>query len=269
MSISLTRRHALTAVAATAGAALMPRAVVAQSRDVLLPGSEVCALTPEVTEGPYYLDRTLVRADIREDRAGVPLHLRMQVVDTACTPRAGARVDIWHCDAQGVYSAFGGGEAGQESAAGETFLRGTQMTDERGVVEFATIYPGWYRGRTTHIHFKVFLDDRTVLTGQVFFPDALSEYLYLNVPAYMRDAPRDTVNASDGITRQATRASHAWIKEGDAAYLAQIVVGVDPDAVSPAGSGPQGGPPPGDRGMPPSQRSGQAPHRSSIVPGQE
>ncbi len=268
MPLSITRRTALTAVATTAGASLMPRALVAQQAQVLLPGSEVCALTPEVTEGPYYLDQRVLRADIREDREGVPLLLRMQVVDAACVPLAGARVDIWHCDAQGIYSAFGGGETGQQSAAGETFLRGTQRSDERGLVAFTSIYPGWYRGRTTHIHFKVFLDERTVLTGQIFFPDALSEYLYLNVPAYMRGTTRDTSNADDGIAQQATRTSHAAIKEEDAGYLAQIVVGVDPMAASSAGARPGFAPPPGRRGPPQGERAEGRTRRGSLVPGQ-
>ena len=240
-----TRRQALVAIAATSGAALMPRALIAQTSGLLV-GAEVCALTPAVTEGPYYVDPGLVRSDITEGRAGVPTRLRMQVVDASCAPVEGARVDIWHCDAQGVYSGFGGGEAGQESAEGETFLRGTQFADARGVVEFATIYPGWYRRRTTHVHFKVFLDARTVLTGQVFFPDALSEWLYENAPAYAREGTRDTLNADDGIAAQATRASYATIAEGDAAYLAQLVVGVDPGAAAQAGaSGLGGGRPPG------------------------
>lgn len=239
-----TRRQALVAIAATSGAALMPRALLAQTSGLLV-GAEVCALTPEVTEGPYYVDPGLVRSDITEGRAGVPTILRMQVVDAACAPAEGARVDVWHCDAQGVYSGFGGGDVGQESE-GETFLRGTLFADAAGVVEFTTIYPGWYQGRTTHVHFKVFLDERTVLTGQVFFPDALSEWLYENAPAYLRDGTRDTLNADDGIAAQATRASYATVAEGDGAYLAQLVVGVDPAATSQAGAqGPGSGRPPG------------------------
>ena len=157
------------------------------------------------------------------------------------------------------------------SEQGETFLRGTQMADGRGVAEFITIYPGWYRGRTTHVHFKVFLDARTVLTGQIFFPDALSEFLYLNVPAYLRDGARDTLNDGDGIARQATRASHAAIAEGDAAYLAQLVVGVDPAAVSkqggrPAGP-PTGGMPQGGTGAFPEGPLGAGTRRGSLVPG--
>lgn len=225
----LTRRDALTAIVVTASGAMVPRAVWAQTRDasLLLPGSDVCALTPEVTEGPFYLDADLVRRDIREDRVGAPTVLRMQIVGTDCTPFEGARVDVWHCDAQGVYSSYGG-DRGQVSEKGETFLRGTQMADARGVVEFETIYPGWYRGRTTHIHFKVFLDQETVLTGQLFFPDALSDYLYLNAPAYARDATRDTLNDGDRIAQSATRASFASVEEEDSGYLAQLIVGVRP-----------------------------------------
>ena len=242
-----TRRRALVAISATSGAALMPHALVAQTSNLLV-GAEVCALTPEVTEGPYYVDPGLVRANITEGRPGVPMRLRMQVVDATCAPVNNARVDVWHCDAQGIYSGFGGGETGQESAEGDTFLRGTLFADAAGVVEFATIYPGWYRGRTTHVHFKVFLDERTVLTGQVFFPDALSEFLYLNAPDYARSSTRDTLNADDGIAAQATRASYAAVSEGDATYLAQLVVGVDPAATSQAGArGPGDGPPPGPR----------------------
>ncbi|MEO1976429.1 MAG: intradiol ring-cleavage dioxygenase, partial [Paracoccaceae bacterium] len=257
--MTFTRRQALVAIAATSGAALMPRALVAQTSNLLV-DAEVCALTPEVTEGPYYVDPGLVRADITEGRAGVPLRLRIQVVDAACAPVEGARVDVWHCDAQGLYSGFGGGDEGQESAGGETFLRGTLFADTAGVVEFATIYPGWYRGRTTHIHFKVFLDERTVLTGQVFFPDALSEFLYENAAAYLRDGTRDTLNADDGIAAQATRASYAAVTEGDAAYLAQLVIGIDPTTTSQAGAGGPGGaapagPPPGGEGGRQAQRT--------------
>lgn len=249
---ALSRREALAAIAVTASGAMVPRVLWAQENDgtALLPGSNVCVLTPEVTEGPYYFDPKLVRRDIRENRTGVPTVLRLQVVGASCAPIADARVDVWHCDAQGVYSSFGG-DSGQESEKGETFLRGTQMTDARGRVEFLTIYPGWYRGRTTHIHFKVFLDQANVLTGQIFFPDVLSEYLYLNVAAYKRGAIRDTFNDSDGIARSATRASFASVKEDEEDYLAQLIVGVDPDARSTQPVEPEGGrrPPPGT--MPP------------------
>ncbi|WP_172296342.1 intradiol ring-cleavage dioxygenase [Pseudoruegeria sp. HB172150] len=228
---SVTRRAALTGVAVTATGLLLPRTSLAAT-NYLLPDTDVCALMPEVTEGPYYLDEVLVRRNIREDRVGVPVLVRMQVVDASCAPVPGARVDVWHCDAQGIYSSFGGGETGQSSTENETFLRGTQMADETGVVEFDTIYPGWYRGRTTHIHYKVWLNETNILTGQIFFPDALSEYLYQNAEPYLRDGERDTLNGNDSIAQQATHAAFAGITEEESSYLVQLIVGVDPNAVS-------------------------------------
>lgn len=229
------RRRALTLLSVGASGLMLPRLVYADT-SALIPGADVCALTPEVTEGPYYLDAGLLRRDITEGRPGVPVALRLQVVDADCQPLEGARVDLWHCDAQGVYSGFGGG-SGQVSAPGETFLRGTQLADGRGLVRFETIYPGWYPGRTTHMHFKVWLDARQVLTGQIFFPDALSEYLYGHVAAYRRAAARDTFNGTDGIAAQATRAAYGAVTEGDAAYLVEMIVGVDPTAEPAAGGG--------------------------------
>jgi protocatechuate 3,4-dioxygenase beta subunit len=107
-------------------------------------------------------------------------------------------------------------------------LRGTQMTDARGVVSFRTIYPGWYPGRTTHIHYKVFLDQRTVLTSQIFFPDALSQYFYQSVEPYStRGADRDVMNRNDRIARRVGDGGYAAIREQTDAYSAQLVVGVD------------------------------------------
>ena len=243
MTLPTSRRRALETIAVTGTGLLLPRRLLARDTGGLIRGADVCLLTPEVTQGPYYLDERLVRSDIGEGRPGVPLAVRLQVVDAACAPLADARVDVWHCDAQGVYSSFGGAERGQSSQPGETFLRGTQMTDRRGIVGFATIYPGWYRGRTTHIHFKVLMAEAGVLTGQLFFPDALSAYLYANVPAYARGAARDTLNAGDGIARQATHASFAAITEERTEYLAELIVGVDPRARSTEPGRPPGPPP--------------------------
>jgi protocatechuate 3,4-dioxygenase beta subunit len=120
-----------------------------------------CTVTAEQTEGPFYFDVDEIRGDIREDRDGETLRLGVRVrdADGGCEPLPDAVVDIWHCDAEGNYS-----------ADGETFLRGAQVTDRDGVVEFTTIYPGSYPGRTRHIHAKVHLDRRTVLTTQFYFP---------------------------------------------------------------------------------------------------
>ena len=115
-------------------------------------------------------------------------------MDSACKPLPDARVDIWHADASGIYSGYRG-QPGNISTEGETFMRGTQFADANGIVEFRTVYPGWYPGRTTHIHFKVFLDQASVLTGQIFFPDEVSDQVYATVAPYNeRSARRDTTN---------------------------------------------------------------------------
>lgn len=261
----LTRRDAFRALAVTAsGGVLMTRTAFAQEAGAgagqtaaLLQGADVCTIVPEVTEGPYYFDPELERADITEGRPGIPLRVRLQIVDAGCVVIQGARVDIWHCDATGVYSGYAGqGDDGAVDTSGETFMRGTQFTDENGIAEFETIYPSWYRGRTTHIHFKIFIAENVVLTGQMFFPDALSEYIYLNVAPYNeRSGMRDTLNANDGIATQSTRAAYAFLKETDEDYLAAMIIGIDPNAQPGTGFGRPGGgmrpPPPASNGGPP------------------
>ncbi|WP_232630612.1 intradiol ring-cleavage dioxygenase [Methylobacterium sp. Leaf118] len=195
----------------------------------------VCLLTPQAVEGPFYTDPRLVRADIAEGRPGVPLRLRLRVIEAGpCTPIPGARVDVWHCDAQGLYSGYPGqGDARTLDTSGQTFLRGTQATDAGGWASFETIYPGWYPGRATHIHVKVFLDRRTVLTGQIYFPDALSEFLYTQVPAYGgRRFERLVVNVNDGIAREEDPQRRAFcaVKEESDRYVASLVIGVRRDA---------------------------------------
>jgi protocatechuate 3,4-dioxygenase beta subunit len=281
----LRRRSVVTAIVVTAAGGLMlPKSVFAQTLDAdtapLLLDADVCVITPEVTEGPYYFDPQLVRADITEGRPGVPVVFRLQVVDQSCKPLEDARVDIWHCDASGLYSNYAGqgdDHAHPTSTEGETFLRGTQMADPRGIVEFTSIYPGWYRGRTTHVHFKVFLSDSNVLTGQIFFPDALSEYIYGNVAPYSdRGAERDTLNDGDGIAQSASRASFAAVKEEEDNYLVSLIIGVDPEATSagfgfgpggPGGPPPGGGMPPGGPGDPLEGPMGSGGRRGSVVPG--
>jgi protocatechuate 3,4-dioxygenase beta subunit len=230
----LNRRDALSILAVTAaGGALIPRSAFAQ--DAKLMAADVCIIVPEVTEVPYYFDPALERVDITEGRPGLPLKLQMQVVDMGCEPVPGARVDVWHCDADGIYSGYNGYE-------GETFMRGTQFADADGKVEFATVYPGWYRGRTTHIHFKVFLDETTVLTGQIFFPDDVSEQVYEGIDPYTAHPNRDTFNDEDNIAQQAGTASIASVDSMPDEYTAALIVGVDPTAVSSGGFGGLGDP---------------------------
>ncbi|HSF62108.1 MAG TPA: intradiol ring-cleavage dioxygenase, partial [Gaiellaceae bacterium] len=134
-------------------------------------GAVTCVLAPEQTEGPYYLDDARVRRNITEGKAGVPLALRLTVVDaSSCKPISGAAVDVWHCDAAGIYS--GTSAQGTED---ERFLRGVQRTDAKGVALFRTVYPGWYPGRTVHIHVMVHIGGNVVHTGQLYFPDAVTD----------------------------------------------------------------------------------------------
>lgn len=236
---TLSRRGALKTIAVATTGILAPQPVIASTARNLLADTDVCQVMPDVTEGPYYLDETLVRRNLREDRTGVPVLLRLQIVDASCRPMTSARTDVWHCDAQGNYSAFGGA-APPAAKDSKTYLRGTQFTDDAGVAEFETIYPGWYRGRTTHIHYKVFIHETNVLTGQIFFPDALSEYLYEHAVPYKRDAQRDMVNERDDIAQQATRTAFANVKEDAGRYLVQLAIGIDPSAVSRAAYAPVG-----------------------------
>jgi protocatechuate 3,4-dioxygenase beta subunit len=217
----------------------------------------VCKLTPQVTQGPYWFDPKLNRADVTEGKPGVPVRVAITVVDGNCRPIPNARVDLWHCDAAGIYSGYDGqGDDHATGAKGKTFLRGAQVTDAAGRASFASIWPGWYEGRTPHIHLKVFLDARSVLTAQLFVPDALSEWLYDNVPAYRRPHRRDTFNRQDGIALQGGEAMVAAVREMGDGYELALTLGVDP-AVDwkDQGFGPGGpmGPPPGGpgRGPPP------------------
>ena len=246
------RRRALTLIAITAaGGVFLPQRLFAQGATTnLLPGADVCVLVPEVTEGPYYFDPALVRNDITEGKPGAPLLVRLQVVNAACQPQANARVDIWHCDAAGVYSGYAN-QTGGLTTVGETFLRGTLFTDANGTVEFTSIYPGWYQGRTTHVHFKVFLDERNVLTGQIFFPEDLNNAIYASHPDYARTATRGTFNANDGIAQQAGEASIAAMTQEGETYLAQLIVGIDPNATPAAVGVPGAGGPPAGFGAPP------------------
>jgi protocatechuate 3,4-dioxygenase beta subunit len=263
---AMTRRQTLTALA-TAGAVALPVKGQAQPAAAgrLLPTANVCVLTPRQEDGPFYFDPKLVRAEITEGRTGVPLGLVLQIVEARdCAPVKGARVDVWHADAIGYYSGYPGqGDAHKISTTDQHFLRGTQLTDDDGQVSFTTIYPGWYKGRTTHIHCKVFLDDRTVLTTQIYFPDALSEFIYRNVKPYNnRASERDTVNTTDYVVRKSNddRGSFCNIKEEADRYLASLVIGVDRGVR-------QDAPPPAAPPKAVEASAGARPKKGTLVPG--
>jgi protocatechuate 3,4-dioxygenase beta subunit len=167
----------------------------------------LCTVTPALTEGPYFVDERLNRSDIRTDpgtgaaRAGVPLAMKLQLSQISalvgCTPLVGALVDIWHCDALGVYS-----DVSAQNSRGQRFLRGYQISDSNGEVQFTTIYPGWYQGRAVHIHFKVRTNPSSnsglEFTSQLFFDEALTDVVHAQSP-YASKGRRDTLNTRDGI----------------------------------------------------------------------
>ena len=161
-----------------------------------------CTVTAEQTEGPYYLDVDKIRADIREDREGAELEVAVRVMDAdGCTPIKDAVFDIWHADAGGDYSGFDGSAAPGASTTGSRYLRGAQITDADGVARITTIFPGWYPGRTPHIHAKVFISNAEVLTTQLYFDDATIAEAYQLEP-YAQRGDADQSNRSDMIFDQ-------------------------------------------------------------------
>jgi protocatechuate 3,4-dioxygenase beta subunit len=183
-------------------------------------GAVTCVLTPEQTDGPYYISGEKLRRNITEGRAGTPLWLRATVVDaSACKPIEAALVDIWHADAGGVYSGFGQG------AGNRTFMRGLQRSNAKGLVLFRTVYPGWYQGRTVHIHVKVHLGGNVVHTGQLYFPDAVTDAAYRTAP-YAQRPNRTTRNADDAIFRNGGSKSLMRLRKSGGAYVASITMGV-------------------------------------------
>jgi protocatechuate 3,4-dioxygenase beta subunit len=179
-----------------------------------------CILTPEQTEGPYYISGEKLRRNITEGRPGTRLDLHLSVVDaTMCRPIQGAVVEIWHADAGGVYSGFGAG------AASRTFMRGLQKTDKSGLAIFRTVYPGWYQGRTVHIHVKVHVGGNVVHTGQLYFSDTLTDAVYAKAP-YNRRPGRDTRNAQDMIYANGGRQSLLTVARKGSGYVGSIAMGV-------------------------------------------
>ncbi|MFI6009294.1 intradiol ring-cleavage dioxygenase [Streptomyces sp. NPDC051243] len=232
-------------------------------------------LMSSVTEGPYYLDGALVRKDITEGKSGVPLTLRLTVVDATdgCTPVPGAAVEIWHCDAWGYYSGYTtanpGGSAPAESEDGSTaddntYLRGYQIANANGVVKFETIFPGWYTPRTCHIHLKVHTggqkEDGTYeggkvnYTGQLFFDDEIAQEIFTLEPYSKHSGSYTTLDNDmvyDGGGASSGLLTLKPVKKADPSkgYKGFLTLGIDPDAENTgAGSGGGGG----EGGTPPS-----------------
>jgi protocatechuate 3,4-dioxygenase beta subunit len=218
----LSRRDSLVQAGGLAiavlGAGALPAAAATSTAET---SAVSCVLAPEMTEGPFYIANEKVRRNIREGQAGIALALRLAVVDSSsCKPITGAAVDIWHADAAGAYS-------GEQSngTAGRTFLRGIQRTDAAGVARFDTVYPGWYQGRTVHIHVKVHVSGSVVHTGQLFFNDGLTDTVFARKP-YNTRGTRDVRNAQDSIYQGGGSRSLLGVTRKGTGYLGTIALGV-------------------------------------------
>ena len=202
----------------------------APSSPISLPG---CVARPAQTEGPYFVDEKLNRSDIRSDpgtnavSSGTPLRLKFLVstVGQTCTPLGNAVVDIWHCDASGRYS-----DESANNTVGQKFLRGSQVTDAKGVAQFLTVYPGWYQGRTVHVHFKIRLisggNVTHEFTSQLFFDDTLTDKVFTKAPYSSRGA-RNQRNNNDGIYQNGGNQLMLALKPDGAGYAATFDIGMN------------------------------------------
>jgi protocatechuate 3,4-dioxygenase beta subunit len=221
MEEPITRRHSLVRLGGALAAAIAGGAITSGDGNAAIESGAVqCVLTPELTEGPYYIANEKVRRDIREGHPGTLLTLKLRVLNAStCKPIKNAAVDIWHADAAGEYSGFSNG------GSSRTFMRGIQLTDRNGIATFTTVYPGWYRGRAVHVHVKVHVGGRVVHTGQLFFPDALTRAVYKAQPYAARGDP-DVTNAQDSIYVNGGRYGMLHVAKSGAGYVGSIAMGV-------------------------------------------
>ena len=231
----LSRREAVAALGASGFALLAGGAYPLHARGRSTPRLPTCVARPAQTEGPYFVDEMLRRTDIRSDPAtgtvkeGTPLALTLAVSTLragSCAPLVGAHVDIWHCDAAGVYS---GVEDPGFNTVGQSFLRGYQLTDEAGEARFLTIYPGWYSGRTVHIHFKIRTDPAAQrghdFTSQLYFDDDQTTRVLSKMPYAAKSGRRDR-NADDSIFRRGGEQLMLALRPSGEGYAGRFEVGL-------------------------------------------
>ncbi len=161
-----------------------------------------CLLVGSTTEGPCTTATDLAREDLSEGWAGLPVRLALRVVDSSCAPLVGATVKIWHTNLEGSYSGVTPNPSMclmQQAYAADDFMRGTQVTDGRGVVFFDTCFPGWYRGRAIHVHFQIKVGNASTKVSQLFFPETITAGIFESHPEYSSFGQPDTSLASDNI----------------------------------------------------------------------
>jgi len=220
-----TRRGSLLRLGGFAATALGGSALAALEAEdgpaAVATGAVSCVLAPELTEGPFYVEDERLRRDVRDGKAGLPLLLRLKVVNAStCRVVKGATVEIWHCDALGAYS---GDVAGNP---GTNFLRGAQRTDAKGIATFRTIYPGFYSGRAVHVHVKVHVRGRVVHTGQLFFPARVTASVYANEPYRSHGTQPDTPNPADAIFRNGGGKGMLALTRSGSGYAGTVAMGV-------------------------------------------
>jgi protocatechuate 3,4-dioxygenase beta subunit len=254
----LARRELLALFGTTAGAAALATCVPGRfgrrmpfGAATAVAAEPSCIVRPELTEGPYFVDERLNRSDIRSDpttgevRPGVTLTLAFVVsrIDgSSCAPFEGALVDLWHCDATGIYSDVQ--DAGFDTT-GQQFLRGYQVTDADGAARFITIYPGWYQGRTVHMHFKIRTDpDSTTgleFTSQLFFDDDVTDVVHAEQP-YASKGQRTLRNAGDGIYQDGGDQLLLSLTSDDAGgYTATFEIGIEASGTTTSTTTPASG----------------------------
>ena len=241
----LSRREVLASLGALGAAAFLPHGAMPVrqvGRRILLPGGVPlpgCIVRPAQTEGPYFVDENLNRTDIRNDPVDgklsegpiLRLQFRVSTLDgAACAPLTGAVVDVWQCDALGVYSDVKDFQ-GRFDTTGKKFLRGHQVTGTDGVASFVTVYPGHYSGRTVHIHFKIRTDPASSrgmeFTSQLYFDDAFSDGVFKH-PAYAGNRQRRTRNGDDGIYRQGGQELMLDVQEDGMGYRTSFDLALKP-----------------------------------------
>lgn len=211
-----------------AGVATVVPAPAFPSRSILKSPPPECVLIPSETEGPFPLDlnenQVFFRQDVTEDRAGVRHDVKMKIIGFEnCLPMQNVRVNIWHCDAIGRYSGYG-------TEKGDTYSRGYQFTDANGEVNFITIFPGWYNGRTAHIHFQVYVSSVYKAVSQLAYPDGPKNQIYLDNPSIYtkgvdpRDVDEDGI-FSDGYALQLATLTLNPVTGGYDSYLEVTIQG--------------------------------------------
>jgi protocatechuate 3,4-dioxygenase beta subunit len=230
----LSRREVVTLLGAT-GVGLLMAGSLSPKRAVAGAHGPSCVIRPEQAEGPYFIEERLNRSDIRSNptdgrvRPGTPLAITLLVsrlITGNCQPLPGAQVDIWHCDALGIYSDV---QDPDFNTVGQKFLRGYQITDAHGLVRFVTVYPGWYPGRTVHIHVKIrtapMAQRRFEFTSQLYFDDVVTDRVHAAHP-YAEKGPRTARNAHDWIFRRGGDQLMLTLAKAMDGYAASLAIGL-------------------------------------------